>query len=97
MYNQLSDSSNSAPAVQGFAPDEVANTSLRSGWVAPSQKTPLWGGMAVTVSLGLSSSLGPVLLLATAASNIGGFTAVTNSERRNEHQCGEFRAPSKGR
>jgi hypothetical protein len=84
MYNQLSDSHNSAPPVQGFAPDEVANTSLRSGFVAPSQKSPLWGGMAVTVSVpgsGLPASLGAMLSLSSATSNIAGFTTFTQSDR----------------
>jgi hypothetical protein len=81
--------------VQGFAPDEVANTQLRSGLVAPSQQSPLWGGMAVTVSVpgsglvvvnnvprpALAASVGPVLSLATATSNITGFTTFNQSDR----------------
>jgi hypothetical protein len=85
MYTS-SDSDYSAPAVQGFAPDKTANTSLRSGFVAPSQISPLWGGMAVTVSLpgaGLPASLGPMLSLSTASPNIAGFTTFTESDAMN--------------
>ena len=82
MYNEPSFSD--SPAVQGFAPDEViAHTSLRSGLVAPSQTSPLWGGMAVTLSLpgpGVPLSLGPMLSLATASSNIAAFTSFTESD-----------------
>jgi hypothetical protein len=96
MQPSFSDLQNGASPVQGFAPDEVANTSsLRSGLVAPSQKSPLWGGMAVTVSVpgsglvvvnnvprpALAASVGPVLSLATATSNITGFTTFNQSDR----------------
>lgn len=56
---------------------------LRSGFVAPSQATPLWGGMGITPSLpapGLPASLGAMLALATGANNLQGFTVFTESD-----------------
>jgi hypothetical protein len=57
-------------------------TFLRSGLVAPSQTTPLWGGMGITPSLagGMRASLGAALALATAANNLGGFTVFSESD-----------------
>lgn len=66
-------------AVQGFYQDDYAvRSQLRSGIVAPSQTTALWGGMAVTASLpqaGVEApSIKALLALATAETNITGFT-----------------------
>jgi hypothetical protein len=81
-------------AVQGFVdgPDHIVNTALRSGFVAPLQQSPLWGGMAVTASLpgpGMPASLGCMLSLATAAINLAGFTVFDESAAllRDDESC----------
>jgi hypothetical protein len=66
-------------AVQGFYQDDPAiRFQLRSGLVAPSQSTPLWGGMAITVALPATgveaSSFKAMLALATSQANVAGFT-----------------------
>lgn len=66
-------------AVQGFFQDDPAvRFQLRSGVVAPSQSTPLWGGMGVTVSspaTGVEAgSFKAVLSLATSQATLAGFT-----------------------
>lgn len=78
-FNDTSDG-----GVQGFAQDDYAvRSQLRSGIVAPAQTTPLWGGMAVTVSLPQSGveaeSLAALLTLASAEANISGFTVWNQS------------------
>lgn len=66
-------------AVQGFAQDDPSlRTQLRSGLVAPSQTTPLWGGMGITVSQPAAgveaASFKAMLTLATSQANLLGFT-----------------------
>jgi hypothetical protein len=66
-------------AIQGFYQDDPAlRFQLRSGIVAPTQTTPLWGGMAVAVNLPNplyeAPSLKAALSLATSQANLMGFT-----------------------
>lgn len=66
-------------AVQGFFQDDPAiRFQLRSGIVAPSQETPLWGGMGIAVNLPTSGveagSFKAVLSLASSEANLMGFT-----------------------
>lgn len=65
--------------VQGTAQNDPAVRNwLAQGLVAVAQTTPLWGGMAITDSLAnpavVSQAIGTTLALATAQSNITGFT-----------------------
>jgi hypothetical protein len=75
--------STSDGGVQGFAQDDPATRfQLRSGVVAPSQSTPLWGGMGISVNLPAgveASSLKAVLTLASAETNLMGFTVWNQS------------------
>jgi hypothetical protein len=66
-------------AIQGFFQDDPAlRNELRSGLVAPSQSTPLWGGMGITVTgpaTGVEAqSFKAMLSLASSQSNLLGFT-----------------------
>jgi hypothetical protein len=71
-------------AIQGFFQDDPSlRTQLRSGIVAPAQTTPLWGGMAITVSgpaTGVEAqSLKAMLTLASSQANVLGFTVWNQS------------------
>jgi hypothetical protein len=70
--------------VQGVQLDDPAKRySLLSGIVSPSATTPMWGGEGVTVSLPTAGTeageIGAVLTLATAQSNLNGFTVFNQS------------------
>lgn len=71
-------------AIQGFYQDDPAvRPQLRSGLVAPSQTTPLWGGMGVQVALPNlaveAGSFKALLALATSQANLIGFTVWNQS------------------
>jgi hypothetical protein len=70
--------------VQGFFQDDPAvRFQLRSGLVAPAQQSALWGGMGIAVNLPTAgvaaSSFKAMLSLATAESNLMGFTVWNQS------------------
>lgn len=70
--------------VQGFALDDPSvRNQLAAGIVSPSASSPMWGGEAITESLPTagteSDSVTSVLTLATAETNITGFTVFNQS------------------
>jgi hypothetical protein len=61
-----------------FVDDPAIRNELISALVAPSQTTPLWGGMGITESLPAAGveadSVGSIVALATSEANLTGFT-----------------------